>query len=71
MRLNKVGAWEELKDPKSGSVFYYNHKTGISQWEAPPGFAPVAVQPPSTIYSDDDSDDEDLAVLGDLEELGL
>jgi hypothetical protein len=38
MRLRKVGEWEELKEEESGKIFFYNHKTGVSQWDAPPGF---------------------------------
>jgi len=33
-----VGDWEEFKDAETGKVFFYNHTTGASQWEAPPEF---------------------------------
>merc|ERR1712178_357720 len=38
MRLSKVGDWEHLKDSETHQVFYYNHKTGASQWEMPAEF---------------------------------
>jgi hypothetical protein len=38
MKLRKIGDWEEMKDPDSGSVYYYNHATNITQWEIPPEF---------------------------------
>eukprot|EP00262_Sarcandra_glabra_P017746 TRINITY_DN6179_c0_g1_i1.p1 TRINITY_DN6179_c0_g1~~TRINITY_DN6179_c0_g1_i1.p1 ORF type:complete len:557 (-),score=128.05 TRINITY_DN6179_c0_g1_i1:603-2273(-) len=35
-RVTKLPAgWVEAKDPASGSVYYYNEKTGQSQWESP------------------------------------
>ena len=27
--------WTEMKDPKSGKVFYYNKTTGVSAWNKP------------------------------------
>jgi hypothetical protein len=29
------GPWEEVRDPSVGSVYYYNHDTGVSQWDTP------------------------------------
>jgi uncharacterized protein YkvS len=38
MRLRKVGDWEELKEEATGKVFFYNHKTAVSQWDTPAEF---------------------------------
>merc|ERR1711865_347817 len=38
MRLRKFGDWEELKEEESGKIFFYNHKTGVSQWDPPAEF---------------------------------
>lgn len=32
---SKAGAWRPYKDPESGTLFWYNHETCISQWEEP------------------------------------
>jgi len=29
--------WETRTDPSSGNPYYYNHKTGVTQWEVPDG----------------------------------
>jgi hypothetical protein len=28
-------AWKAYKDPDSGGIFWYNHETGVSQWDCP------------------------------------
>jgi len=38
MRLRKFGDWEELKEEESGKIFFYNHKSGVSQWDPPAEF---------------------------------
>merc|ERR1719424_243860 len=38
MATKTKGDWEEMKDPDTGALFYYNHKTGANQWEKPPEF---------------------------------
>lgn len=43
----KKSPWEEVQDD-DGSVYYYNHETGQSQWEKPPGFGGAAAQSPAT-----------------------
>lgn len=30
--------WQELTDPSSGKFYYYNAKTGVTQWDKPEGF---------------------------------
>lgn len=45
--------WIESKDPTSGCVFYYNEKSGISQWEKPVGPS-LNSQPPSSSFVLDD-----------------
>eukprot|EP01041_Mallomonas_annulata_P005388 gene5388-10775_t len=32
---NDLNDWRAYQDPESGSMFWYNHKTNISQWECP------------------------------------
>ena len=40
-----VGAWQELFDPSTDRVFFYNKVTGVSQWERPPSMmAAVALR---------------------------
>ena len=29
--------WQKLKDPKTGAIYFYNAKTGVSQWNNPDG----------------------------------
>jgi len=38
--------WEEMKDPKSGKLFYVNHNSKITTWDRP-GVAQKPVLPPS------------------------
>ncbi len=35
MKSVRRGPWEEVRDPSVGSVYYYNHDTGVSQWDTP------------------------------------
>ena len=37
-QVESVGAWQAYKDPESGTQFYYNHDTHVSQWEIPEGW---------------------------------
>lgn len=30
--------WHAQRDPASGKTYYYNEKTGLTMWEAPPGY---------------------------------
>ena len=30
-----VSSWQELKDPNTGEIYYYNSVTGSSQWDRP------------------------------------
>jgi hypothetical protein len=30
--------WEEVSDPESGEVFFFNHRTEETTWDPPPGF---------------------------------
>ncbi|KAK4581201.1 hypothetical protein RGQ29_024755 [Quercus rubra] len=42
--------WVEAKDPASGALYYYNEKTGKSQWERPVGASAVTQHPsPSSL----------------------
>ncbi|KMZ72264.1 hypothetical protein ZOSMA_1694G00010 [Zostera marina] len=35
IRIKIMGLGAETKDPTSGSTYFYNKKTGITQWERP------------------------------------
>eukprot|EP00947_MAST-08B_sp_MAST-8B-sp1_P002745 g2745.t1 len=37
-RLRKAAEWEELKDPESGCLYYFNLKTGEVRWDKPAAF---------------------------------
>ena len=37
--------WQEMKDEKTGRVYYYNARSGISQWEKPIPKLPAAARP--------------------------
>lgn len=43
-------AWTEVHDPATGDTWFYNEKTGQSQWETPPVFAERA---PANMPDDD------------------
>lgn len=45
--------WIESRDPTSGCVFYYNEKSGKSQWGRPIGTS-LNSQPPSSTFLPDD-----------------
>jgi hypothetical protein len=38
--------WTSHVDASSGKTYYYNASTGVTQWEAPPGFGNTAPPPP-------------------------
>jgi protein transport protein SEC31 len=50
--------WSAAADPTTGRTYYYNHSTGVSQWEPPlapqqampPSPAPVAVMNPASTH---------------------
>jgi hypothetical protein len=45
--------WIKHYDTTHSQFYYYNYKTGVSQWEEPEGFIePVIVTPPKPIASD-------------------
>lgn len=35
MNQAKEQEWKPYKDPQTGAVFWYNHRTNVSQWECP------------------------------------
>lgn len=45
--------WIESRDPTSGRVFYYNEKSGKSQWEKPVGTSVNSQSPSSPFLLDD------------------
>jgi hypothetical protein len=48
MVLRKWAEWNEVKDPETGAIFYYNRETKESQWELPDGMDPPP-PPPNVI----------------------
>jgi len=41
--MSLPAGWQKVKDPSSGDFYYFNEKTGVTQWEAPAASAaPVA-----------------------------
>ena len=55
--------WQPYKDPDSGSIFWYNTTTHVSQWECP--FDDVDFQAGA------DSDDDEAVEITDADDLGL
>lgn len=39
--------WSKQFDPTTGLFYYYNFRTGVTQWEVPEGFVDYHVPPPS------------------------
>lgn len=47
-----TGDWQPYFDQDSGSVFWYNHKTCISQWECPAEFERASPQYQQLLHSE-------------------
>ena len=48
--------WVKSTDPKTGRVFYANHITRKTQWEAPDNWVEESLPPPALVNDDDDND---------------
>jgi hypothetical protein len=63
----ELGDWRPYKDPETGSVFWYNIVTKVSQWECPIN------NPNSNINSSSNNkdDDSDAIVVNNDDDLGI
>jgi len=60
-QIMHVGDWEEYLDPDTQAKFYYNHMTGVSQWDRPKEMGSAA-QPKASALSGHDSPAMETAV---------
>ncbi len=65
--------WQPYKDPDSGSIFWYNSVTHVSQWECPFDDVDFAGPTESTGVTGEkhDSDDDDAQEVLDADDLGI
>ena len=69
--------WHPYKDADTGALFWYNHITGVSQWECP--YDPPVVDNNDNTLTDDnnayfdehDHDEHDAQVVHDTDDLGI
>ena len=65
-------SWKPYKDPESGSIFWYNSVTQVSQWECPfDNLDDKAKDAQETVGVDDDDENEQVVQVGDDDDLGI
>jgi hypothetical protein len=67
--LYKTGPWKPYQDPETGTIFWYNSETKVSQWECPEESIPPSLRNKQEKIDEDD-DHEALTVTG-LDDLGI
>ena len=61
----ELGDWRPYKDPETGSVFWYNIVTKISQWECP------VSNPLANTTTNNKDDDSEAIVVNNDDDLGI